>query len=32
MANDRGDDANSLVLVVEESRLVGKLIIVLAPV
>jgi hypothetical protein len=32
MASDRGDDANSLVLVVEESRLVGKLIIVLVPV
>jgi hypothetical protein len=25
MASDRGNDANSLVLVVEESRLVGKL-------
>jgi hypothetical protein len=32
MASDRGNDANSVVLVVEESRLVGKLIIVLVPV
>jgi hypothetical protein len=32
MASDRGNDANSLVLVVEESRLVGKLIVVLVPV
>jgi hypothetical protein len=32
MASDRGNDANSLVLVVEESRLVGKLIAVLIPV
>jgi hypothetical protein len=32
MASDIGDDANSLVLVVEESRLVGKLILVLVPV
>jgi hypothetical protein len=32
MANDRGNDANSLVLVVEELRLVGKLIVVLVPV
>jgi hypothetical protein len=29
MASDRGMNANSLVLVVEESRLVGKLIVVL---
>jgi hypothetical protein len=32
MASDRGNDANSLVLVVKESRLVGKLIVVLVPV
>jgi hypothetical protein len=32
MANDRDDDANSSVLVVEESRLWGKLIVVLVPV
>jgi hypothetical protein len=32
MASDRGNDANSLVRVVEESRLVGKLIVVLVPV
>jgi hypothetical protein len=32
MASDRGDDANSLVLAVEESRLVGKLIVALVPV
>jgi hypothetical protein len=31
MSSDRGDDANSSVLVVEESRLWGKLIIVLVP-
>jgi hypothetical protein len=29
MASDRGNDANSLILAVEESRLWGKLIIVL---
>jgi hypothetical protein len=32
MASDRGDDANSSVLVVEESRLWGKLIVLLVPV
>jgi hypothetical protein len=32
MASDNGNDANSSVLVVEESRLWGKLIIVLVPV
>jgi hypothetical protein len=32
MASDGRNDANSLVLVVEESRLVGKLIAVLVPV
>jgi hypothetical protein len=32
MASDRGDDANSSVLLVEESRLLGKLIVVLVPV
>jgi hypothetical protein len=32
MATDRGNDANSFILVVEESRLVGKLIVVLVPV
>jgi hypothetical protein len=32
MASDRNNDANSLVLVVEESRLMGKLIVVLVPV
>jgi hypothetical protein len=32
MASDRGNDANSSVLVVEESRLWGKLIVVLVPV
>jgi hypothetical protein len=32
MASDRVDDANSSVLVVEESRLWGKLIVVLVPV
>jgi hypothetical protein len=32
MASDIGNDANSLALVVEESRLVGKLIITLVPV
>jgi hypothetical protein len=31
MASDRGDDTNSSVLVVEESRLWGKLIVVLVP-
>jgi hypothetical protein len=31
MASDRGNDANSSVLVVEESRLWGKLIVVLVP-
>jgi hypothetical protein len=31
MASDRGNDANSSDLVVEESRLWGKLIIVLVP-
>jgi hypothetical protein len=31
MASDRGNDANSLIVVVEESRLVGKLIVVLVP-
>jgi hypothetical protein len=31
MASDRGDDANSSVLVVEESRLWGQIIIVLVP-
>jgi hypothetical protein len=31
MASDRGDDANSSVLVFEESRLWGKLIVVLVP-
>jgi hypothetical protein len=31
MASDRGDDANSAVLVVEESRLWGKLIVALVP-
>jgi hypothetical protein len=32
MASDRGDYANSVVLVVEESRLMGKLIVLLVPV
>jgi hypothetical protein len=32
MASDRGDDANSSVLVVKETRLVGKLIVVPVPV
>jgi hypothetical protein len=32
MASDIGNFANSLVLVVEESRLMGKLIVVLVPV
>jgi hypothetical protein len=32
MASDRGNDAKSSVLVVEESRLWGKLIVVLVPV
>jgi hypothetical protein len=32
MASDRSDDANPLVLVVEESRLMGKLVTVLVPV
>jgi hypothetical protein len=31
MASDRGNDANSSVLAVEESRLWGKLIVVLVP-
>jgi hypothetical protein len=31
MASDRGNDANSSVLVVEESRLWDKLIVVLVP-
>jgi hypothetical protein len=31
MASDRGDDANSLILAVEESRPWGKLIVVLVP-
>jgi hypothetical protein len=31
MASDRGNDANSLILAVEESRLWGKLIVVLVP-
>jgi hypothetical protein len=32
MASDRGNDANSLILVVEESGIVGKLIVVLVSV
>ncbi len=32
MASDRGDDANSLVLVGEKSRLMGKIIVALVPV
>jgi hypothetical protein len=32
MASDRSNDANSSVIVVEESRLWGKLIVVLVPV
>jgi hypothetical protein len=32
MASDRGDDTNSLDLVVEDSRFMGKLIVVLVPV
>jgi hypothetical protein len=31
MASDRGNDANSLILDVKESRLWGKLIVVLVP-
>jgi hypothetical protein len=31
MASDRGNDANSSVFVIEESRLWGKLIVVLVP-
>jgi hypothetical protein len=31
MASDRGDDATLLILAVEESRLWGKLIVVLVP-
>jgi hypothetical protein len=31
MANDRGNDANSFILAVEESRLWGKLLVVLIP-